>query len=221
MSLSSPTQTSLFMRPLLFLLLSLMFTSCATAKLAKSKSAQTAAAYQAELNGKYLNPDKTILSEEDLATLKEKGGLPFFPVNESYKVTADFKRYSQPEIIEFKTSTTRLVDYAAFGLATFELNGATHSLTLYRSTAANLPLEYRNSLFLPMRDQTSGEETYGGGRYMDIEIPEGDKIVIDFNKTYHPYCAYTMGYSCPVPPAENFLETRVEAGIKMVDLGGH
>ncbi|SEP98843.1 DUF1684 domain-containing protein [Neolewinella agarilytica] len=209
------------MRPLLFLAISLFFVSCAVTKSATKKTAQSAAAYQADLNAKYLDPARTILSAEDLATLKEKGGLPFYPINDAYRVTADFKRYSQPEIIEFKTSTTRLVDYAAFGLATFELNGATHSLTLYRSTAANLPLEYRNSLFLPMRDQTSGDETYGGGRYLDIEIPEGDKIVIDFNKTYHPYCAYTLGYSCPVPPAENYLETRVEAGIKMVDLGGH
>ena len=67
---------------------------------------------------------------------------------------------------------------------------------------------------LPFTDLTNGNETYSGGRYIDLEIPEGNTIRIDFNKSYNPYCAYTEGYSCPIPPAENNLGYTITAGVK-------
>jgi uncharacterized protein (DUF1684 family) len=95
------------------------------------------------------------------------------------------------------------------------------SLPLYRSLRTDIAPKYQNLLFLPFKDHTSGKTSYGGGRYLDLPIPSGNKLVIDFNKAYHPYCAYTTGYSCPVVPEDNYLDLAVEAGIKMVDLGGH
>ena len=74
---------------------------------------------------------------------------------------------------------------------------------------------YENSLFVPFTDLTNGKETYGGGRYMDVEIPEGDSIVLDFNKAYNPYCAYSTNYSCPIPPKENDLPISINAGLKI------
>ena len=68
-------------------------------------------------------------------------------------------------------------------------------------------------LFLPFIDDTNGEESYGGGRYIDLRIPEGDTIVIDFNKSYNPYCAYNDKYSCPIVPRINYLALEVRAGV--------
>jgi len=209
------------MRLLIFLLPVFLFATCNTAKrTAAAPPADEATAYQAKLNATYLDPKKSILPAEKLAKLQALGGLPFFPVDPAYRVVARLKRYERPEVIQMKTSGTRISEYAVFGLATFELNGKTHELTLYRSTRVNMPAEYRNSLFVPFLDETSGDQSYGGGRYMDVRIPaEGDEIVIDFNKAYHPYCAYTVGYNCPIVPPQNELATPVLAGIKSVDLG--
>ena len=211
-----------FFLPKLILICVLGFTtfSCAVTK-PKTAKEVTALAYQKDLNKKYQDPKKTILKAGDLKLLKEKGGLPFFPVNDGFRVMADFRKFSKPEVIKLKTSTTRLAEYAIYGEARFKLNGKVLKVNLYKSTKANMPVEYRNLLFLPYRDLTSGEESYGGGRYIDVPTPTGDKVVIDFNKSYHPYCAYTLGYSCPIPPDENYLDVRIEAGIKMVELGEH
>ena len=74
---------------------------------------------------------------------------------------------------------------------------------------------YEDYLFLPFLDDTNGEESYGGGRYIDCRIPEGDTIEIDFNKAYNPYCAYNENYSCPIVPRENYLAIEVKAGVKV------
>jgi hypothetical protein len=74
--------------------------------------------------------------------------------------------------------------------------------------------EYSKSLFVPFTDMTNGESTYGGGRYLDMEIPEGQTLVLNFNKAYNPLCHYNKKYSCPIPPRENDLDFKVEAGVK-------
>ena len=74
--------------------------------------------------------------------------------------------------------------------------------------------EYRDYLFLPFTDKTNGSETYTGGRYIDLSIPEGDTLEINFNKAYNPYCAYNPKYSCPIVPGVNALDTEVRAGVK-------
>jgi len=92
-------------------------------------------------------------------------------------------------------------------------------LFLYQDARAFTNKLYKDHLFLPFTDLTSGEESYGGGRYIDLKVPaDKTKIVIDFNKSYQPYCAYTDGYSCPIPPTENFIDYRIEAGIQHLDI---
>jgi uncharacterized protein (DUF1684 family) len=76
--------------------------------------------------------------------------------------------------------------------------------------------KYKNYLFVPFKDMTNGKETYGGGRYLDLETTDiqNDSVILDFNKAYNPYCAYSNGYSCPIPPKENHLAVSIEAGEK-------
>jgi len=199
----------------------IVFTACNTTKTAMRTSENDAATHQAELSAKYLDAKRTILPPEKLAKLQKLGGLPFYTIDPAYRVTADLERFEDPEVITMQTSSTRLAKYEIFAQATFELNGETVSVPLYRSLRVDIAPKYQNLLFLPFKDHTSGKATYGGGRYLDLPIPNGNKLVIDFNKAYHPYCAYTTGYSCPVVPEDNHLDLAVEAGIKMADLGEH
>ena len=177
-----------------------------------------AAAFQAELNATYLDPERSILSPEKLARLQELGGLNFYPLDPAYRVVADFTAYSDPEIVRMPTSSQRMAEFRVYGRATFTLQDQELVLDVYETTNPNVPEEYAGLLFLPFQDATSGSETYGGGRYLDLPKPEGSKLVIDFNKAYQPYCAYSGGYSCPVPPARNRLPVAVRAGVRTTEL---
>ena len=96
--------------------------------------------------------------------------------------------------------------YRPFGFVSFQVDGEPTQVTLYAS-------EGSHELFLPFRDATSGHETYGAGRYLDLHA-HGDEVVIDFNYAYNPYCAYNPDWSCPLPPAENWLKVPIRAGEK-------
>lgn len=175
--------------------------------------------YQKVLTETYADKEKSILSEEDRKKFIALGGHPFFPVNSSYKITADLVVYPKPDRIEMQTSTTRIANYNIYGKATFSLDGKKFQLLVYQDAGAFSSKLYKDYLFIPFTDLTSGVETYGGGRYLDLKIPKDkSKIEINFNKAYQPYCAYTDGYSCPIPPQENFIDHRIEAGIKHLDI---
>lgn len=113
-----------------------------------------------------------------------------------------------------KTTTERLPVYDKYGTLTFELDDKTYKLSVYQSHSLRNNKKYKNYLFLPFTDLTNGNETYGGGRYIDFTIPDSDVVVIDFNKAYNPYCVYSDKYSCPIPPKENHLPIKITAGIK-------
>ncbi len=177
--------------------------------------------YQKNLTDTYSDEDTSILSEEDRLKFIAAGGHPFFPVDTSYHIDADLTVYPQADKIEFKTSTTRIANYNIYGKASFRIAGKDFELFVYQDASPMSQKLYKDHLFVPFTDLTSGEETYGGGRYLDLMIPEDKtKIIIDFNKAYHPYCAYTDGYSCPIPPVDNFIDHRIEAGIKHLDIKG-
>lgn len=172
--------------------------------------------YQNTEKQEFLNPETTILDAETFKTFE---GLEFYPIDLKFRVEANFVR--TPDEIPFlmTTTTERLPEYVKFGEAHFEINGKKLKLNLYKSTVPYEDPEYINYLFVPFTDLTSGDGSYGGGRYVDAWIPEGDTIVIDFNRAYNPYCAYNSKYSCPIPPKENDLLVRIEAGVK--DFGEH
>lgn len=168
-------------------------------------------AFQKELNMKFLNPEESPLKKEDLRVFKE---LDFFPVNLNFKIIAEFKRVPNFDTIKMKTTTSRTPDYFKYAELIFYIDSNKFKLNVYQNLELSNTREYQNSLFLPFTDLTTGGESYGGGRYIDLEIPQGKTIVLDFNSSYNPYCAYDDRYSCPVPPAENFIEYEIKAGVK-------
>ena len=93
-----------------------------------------------------------------------------------------------------------------------KIKGETITLNIYQTESAFLN-KLDNTLFLPFLDLTNGENTYAGGRYLDLIIPDNDSLIIDFNKAYNPYCAYNPKYSCPIVPSTNFIHVKVEAGV--------
>jgi uncharacterized protein (DUF1684 family) len=167
--------------------------------------------YRAGLNEEFADSARSPLTTEGLAHFE---GLEFFPADPDYFIKARFVLNPDPETFEMETTTDRRPVYAKYGEAHFSLNGEDIILEIYQSDRAKQMEEFREYLFLPFKDLTNGEETYGGGRYIDLKIPEGDEIMIDFNKAYNPYCAYNDRYSCPVPPKANHLNIRIPAGVK-------
>ena len=193
----------------LFLFSFLLFSTIIIAQdqvfISESQAAQT------ELNEEYTNPETTILGPEDF---KNFTGLEFYPINEKYIVKANFIRTPDEIPFSMPTTTSRLPEYVKYGEAHFTLEGKDFVLTLFKSTQPYDEPGYDDYLFLPFTDLTSGDGSYGGGRYLDQRIPEGDTLIIDFNKAYNPYCAYNARYSCPIPPKENDISVRIEAGVK-------
>jgi len=191
----------------LILLVSL-FIGCSSEK--EQTYAEEIEGYQYELNVFYSDKKTSPLKAKDLNTFKN---LHFFPTDESYKIVAQFERTPNETPFEMQTSTERLPIYSQYGIATFNLDGKELSLRIYQAQESVLEPDYDGHLFLPFNDLTNGNETYDAGRYIDLKITEADTIVIDFNKSYNPYCAYNEKWSCPIPPRENNLDVAIKAGI--------
>ena len=138
-------------------------------------------------------------------------GLNYFPSDDRYRVTSKLERFDTPKPIMIATSTGNRQAYMRYGAFTFEIEGRSLKLIVYKS-AEDHP--YSRSLFIPFSDETSGRETYAAGRYLDLEEQGGDDYELDFNMAYNPYCAYSEEYTCPLPPAENKLSVRILAGEK-------
>lgn len=167
--------------------------------------------FQKELNSEYADAKTSPLTAEDLAVFKT---LEFYPINEKFFVTAKFVRTESEKPFEMKTSTDRKPLYVKYGEAHFVIDGLDYKLNLYRNIELSKKEEYKDYLFLPFSDLTSGKESYIGGKYIDMKIPKGETIVIDFNTSYNPYCAYNHKYSCPKVPLENDLNIEIKAGVK-------
>ena len=167
--------------------------------------------FQKELNTEYADAKTSPLTAEDLAVFK---ALDFYPVNEKFFVVAKFKRTENEKPFEMKTSTDRKPMYLKYGEAHFEIDGKSFQLNIYKNIELSKQEEYKDYLFLPFSDLTCGKESYIGGKYIDMKTPTGDTIVIDFNTSYNPYCAYNHKYSCPKVPMENDLNIEIKAGVK-------
>lgn len=205
------------MKNILILIVGILITSCASQS--PERETSDVKKFQNELNAEYKNPKETPLRGSNFTNFKEHA---FFPVNLKYKVAAKFTKTENAESFELPTSSGKTRTYREFGKATFILDGQELTLTLYQNLALIKKNKYKDYLFLPFRDATNEIETYGGGKYMDLKIPKGDIIILDFNKSYHPYCAYNaFDYNCPIVPAENFLPVRIEAGVMYEDVYHH
>jgi hypothetical protein len=139
-------------------------------------------------------------------------GLSYYPVDADYRFELPLDEHEDKDTVTVGTSTGGERDYLEWGEFRFELDGETVTLQAYKSDPGD------DRLWVPFRDATSGEETYGAGRYIDLEAdthqrPDGT-WVLDLNEAYNPTCAYSDQYECPLPPTENWLEVPVEAGEK-------
>lgn len=197
----------IYINNFLYLLFTVVIFSCSEGKEPIPGDTQ----YQKEVNAKFKDASTSPLKDVDRKNFK---GLDFFKFDSTYVVKAKFERTPNETPFEMKTTTERLALYVKYGTVTFNLKGKDHHLNVYQNQDLVNKEGYEAYLFLPFLDNTNGEDSYGGGRYIDLEIPDGNELVIDFNKAYNPLCAYNEKYSCPIVPLENYLELRVEAGVK-------
>lgn len=167
--------------------------------------------WQRQQNTNFKDASKSPLTDKDLKNFR---ALEFFPVDSGYVVKAHLKRTPDTPFFKMKTTTERLSEERIYGILIFELKGSTFQLNVYQGKDNLEDPEYADYLFLPFLDLTNGETSYGGGRYLDLRIPKGDSITIDFNKAYNPLCVYNKKYSCPIVPRDNFLDIEVKAGMK-------
>lgn len=169
-------------------------------------------AYRAEQNADFLDPEKSPLPLDERQNFK---GHDFYEVDEDYKVKARFEATPDARPFSLPTSTGRTRLYRRIGILHFELAGKELTLEAYLQVQSFAMRTATAYVFLPVIDLTTGEATYGAGRYLHFEgIPEGEEWTIDFNKLYNPYCAYSPKYECPVVPRPNHLPIAIEAGVK-------
>lgn len=168
-------------------------------------------AYHDSLDQAFQNPELSPLRPDDLETFT---GLDYFPINLDYYIKAKFIRTPNQPAFKMPTTTSELKTYEKYGELHFSVYGEAVTLDLFQSHELRETEKYKNYLFLPFRDETNGEETYGGGRYLEMWIPDSDSVIIDFNKAYNPYCVYNITYSCPLVPRQNWMDVPVYAGVK-------
>lgn len=167
--------------------------------------------FESALKAEYADPYHTPLSAKAKKTFK---GIHFYPFNEKFVVTAKFVRTPNEKPFQMSTSSGMRKTYIKYAEVFFMIDGKQYKLNVYQSQELLQSADYKDYLFIPFTDASSGNETYEGGRYIDLMMPKSSVVVINFNEAYHPYCAYTDGYNCPVPPRENTLPIKVEAGVR-------
>ncbi|WP_435183569.1 DUF1684 domain-containing protein [Halobellus sp. EA9] len=137
-------------------------------------------------------------------------GLDYYEPDPDYRFELGLRRYDEPEPVTVETTADGEQSYRRVGRFEFEIDGTAVSLDAFE------PTDGSDRLWVPFRDVTSGEETYGAGRYVDLE-PGPDRRddgtwVLDLNRAYNPTCAYNPAYECPLVPPSNWLDVRIEAG---------
>ena len=152
------------------------------------------------------SPDSPLL-QEDKDVFE---GCNYYPVDSKFRVVATLVPDTNPGIFKVQTTTGDFKEYTRIGRLEFTIDGQKYSLTAFMPPADE-PM-HGNRIFVPFRDKTSGTETYGAGRYLDLNKRAGNEYVLDFNRAYNPFCAYSPYYSCPLPPGENMLPLPVRAG---------
>jgi uncharacterized protein (DUF1684 family) len=141
-------------------------------------------------------------------------GLAYFAPDPVFVIDAHVDPPPAASELRMPTSTGDEVVYHRAGTVHFSVDGTPAQLTLFS-------VEGASDLFVPFRDATSGKETYGAGRYLEVSHPVDGRVELDFNYAYNPYCAYSEAYSCPLPPMENWLKVPIRAGEKVYSDTAH
>jgi uncharacterized protein len=159
----------------------------------------------------YINSEKPCYVADDTIYLD------FFPPSANFKINAKYTQEHTPEELTIPTYSGSEKSFVRTGKISFFFQGNEYTLSTFQQASQMRHPVNRYQLFVPFKDETTGTETYGGGRYLDISlagIPPGGEFKLDFNKAYNPLCAYTEGFNCPIPPPENQLAMKVQAGEK-------
>jgi uncharacterized protein (DUF1684 family) len=184
--------------------------SCSQSQPQDSTYVNSIKEYREKTKKVFIDPEKSPLKPEQR---KNFVGLNYYPISEEFVFEAEF--IATPDEIPFKmkTTTEREPDYIKKGVLRFTYRDSVYSLNAYQQILSPMMAKsIEPYLFVPFIDESSGFESYGGGRYLELAIPTSNTVIVDFNKAYNPYCAYNAAYSCPLPPAENFLAFKVLAG---------
>lgn len=140
------------------------------------------------------------------------GGLSYYPPDEAFRVAAEIVPFEHPNVVQMATSTGDIRPQSRYAEIRFRIGDQDLRLVGYTDP----DVHHTHELFVPFRDATSGHDTYGAGRYLEVELEHhadgAHTAAIDFNLAYNPYCAYSPYYSCPIPPAENTLPVAITAG---------
>jgi len=170
--------------------------------------------YQQHLNASFKDATTSPLKKKDLKDFK---GLDFFPVDSSFIVLTKFTEIDNSPIFKMPTNTGREPFYKEYGVLNFTIKGKNFQLTLYQDQDETTDEKFKDDLFLPFTDATTGNETYGAGRYINLkttDINADGTFVLNFNNSYNPYCAYNEKFSCPLTPRKNHLDIEIKAGVK-------
>ncbi len=181
------------------------------AQMNDSVSIAEIAIFQKNLNTHYKDKEHSPLTKKDRRKFKQHD---FFEINFDYSVMARIELTPKSDTFGMQTSTDRRPLYRKYAVAYFTILGTECQLNIYQNIKYSQKKGHENSLFLLFNDLTNGTETYGGGRYIDLEKPSGNELKINFNLAYNPYCHYNSRYSCPIPPPENNLKVAIKAGVK-------
>jgi uncharacterized protein (DUF1684 family) len=150
--------------------------------------------------------------------------LDFFAPDSAFKVTARFEPIEDAKVFEMPTYSGSSKPFQAFGYLHFKIGNDSLRLTIYQNIQLLKNPLYKNELFLPFKDISNGSATYGGGRYLELtkfDIDPDNEVILDFNFSYNPWCAYGDGFNCPVPPSENHLSVEIPVGEKAFKKTGH
>ncbi len=159
----------------------------------------------------FINPETSRLNTKEIENLHK---FNYFDPDIHYRIISDFVVDTTIPVFEMKTSTDRKPEYRTYGYLDFVLNDTVYRLTAYQNMKYKDHDVYGGSLFIPFKDLTNSNTTYEAGRYIDIPIPNTNKVIVDFNGAYNPYCAYYDRWSCPLVPFENHLNTQIPVGEK-------
>ena len=167
--------------------------------------------YQRQVNNYFKDASVSPLKPKDLKNFQ---GLDFFEFDSIYVVNAKIEETKESLPFKMKTTTDIPAVVRKYADLFFQISDKEFELSVYENLEYEGVEGYENYLFLPFLDETNENETYGGGRYLDLFLNGTDSIIIDFNKAYNPKCVYDENFSCPIVPRKNFLNTRIEAGVK-------
>ena len=167
--------------------------------------------HQKQVNNFFKDASVSPLKAKDLKNFQ---GLDFFQFDSIFVVKAKIEETPMSLPFKMKTTTDTPADFRKFGHLFFMIDNKEFMLSVYENLEYRDLEGYENYVFLPFLDKTNGDETYGGGRYLDLNLNDNDSITVDFNKAYNPQCVYDENFSCPLVPRENFLNARIMAGVK-------